>query len=169
MGPKKRPHSAGAPRARPATPRHKSWRKPAPSRRSKFLGAVDVMLRDARRSRAAKHFRVRLRPSSEAMREQPLTRKSIEVGTAAIDTLREHRDGVRDSALKEIHRQLEIAGAVAYICAATLRAQAVNEQSVALCLQRLVGDEIDRQMEEVDRLLGCEKTYKLFSYGVSSS
>ncbi len=63
-------------------------------------------------------------------------------------------------ALKEIHRKLEIAGAVAYMCSATLRAEAVNEQDIALCLRRLVGDEIDRQMEEIDRLLGRDKTYE---------
>ena len=49
--------------------------------------------------------------------------------------------------------------AVAYICAAVLTEQSSNEQDVGLVLRRCVGDKIDRVMEEIDRLLGRERTY----------
>lgn len=68
-------------------------------------------------------------------------------------------DSVQASALRAIHRKLEIAGAVAYVCAALLTEQASEEQDVGLVLRRCVGDEIDRQMEEIDRLLGRERTF----------
>lgn len=68
-------------------------------------------------------------------------------------------DSVPASALQGIHRKLEIAGAVAYICASLLIEQAGEEQDVGLVLRRCVGDEIDRQMEELDRLLGRERTF----------
>ena len=63
------------------------------------------------------------------------------------------------SALQDIHRKLEIAGAVAYICATLLREGVCEGQNVGLVLRRCVGDEIDRQMEEIDRLLGRERTF----------
>ena len=63
------------------------------------------------------------------------------------------RDGLTP-ALQAIHRKLTIAASVANVCAATLRAQATDHDTdVALCLQRCVGAEIDRQLEAIERLL----------------
>ena len=70
-------------------------------------------------------------------------------------------DGVLASALRDIHRKLEIAGAVAYICAGHLIEAGGEEHDVGLVLRRCVGDEIDRQMEEIDRLLGRERTFAI--------
>lgn len=59
----------------------------------------------------------------------------IGLGTAALDALREMPDGVPASALREIRRKLDIASAVAYVCAATLRAQTAEyDTEVALLL-----------------------------------
>ena len=85
--------------------------------------------------------------------------KSNPSSTSPAQILQEIRDVAPDSVLREIHRRLEIAGAIAYICAETLTAEACNEQDVALVLRRCVGDEIDRQMEEIDRLLGRKRTF----------
>lgn len=59
------------------------------------------------------------------------------------------------AALREIRRRLDVASAVAYICAAALRAQTSdNDRDVALCLQRCVGDILFEQMLHINRLLG---------------
>lgn len=80
---------------------------------------------------------------------------NIRRGIAAVDALRETRDGVSATALREIRRKLDIASAVAYVCAATLRAQAADcDNEVALCLQRCVGDVLFEQIQHINRLLG---------------
>ena len=119
---------------RPRThPTPNARRKPAPPKPSKLHKAADA------------------RPNAERIGGSR---------DAETQVVREMRDGVSITLLKEIHRKLEIAGAVTYICAATLRAQAADyDNDVALCLRRLVGDEIDRQMEQIDGLLGRERTF----------
>lgn len=155
MGSLHKPKFTRAQRGRSVQPSPKPRRKPATPKPSKLRTAADV-LRDPE-----EQFRGKSRPSPEAMAARLSRRKLVTgLGTAAVDALREVRDGVPATALRDIHRKLEIAGAVAYICAATLRAQAADyDTDVALCLQRCVGDELDRQMEQIDRLLGRKRTF----------
>jgi hypothetical protein len=94
--------------------------------------------------------------SPEAMAPRLETRKpATGLGGSVVEDLREARDGVPARALRAIRARLEIASAVAYVCAAALREQATEiDTEVALSLQRCVGDEVDRQTESIDRLLG---------------
>jgi hypothetical protein len=139
MGSSRKPKSTRARAARSVKSVPKPRRKPATPKSSGVRTAADAR-------RVAERFRAT--GSAEQFRVSP---------TQAI---REMRDGVPTTALEEIHHKLEIAGAVAYICAATLRAQAADyDTDIALCLQRCVGDEIDRQMGQIDGLLGRERTF----------
>ncbi len=59
------------------------------------------------------------------------------------------------TALRHICKRIEVAGTVAYVCAASLREQAAGiDTEVALSLQRCVGDELHRQTEAIVRLFG---------------
>ena len=94
--------------------------------------------------------------SPEALAARLATRKpATGLGGSVVEDLREARDGAPARALRAIRARLEIASAVAYVCAAALREQATEiDTEVALSLQRCVGDEVDRQTESIDRLLG---------------
>jgi len=74
---------------------------------------------------------------------------------SATEVLREIRDSVPTTELQEIRRKLDIASAVAYICAAALKTQtAENDIDVALALQRCCGDVLFEQTQQISRLLG---------------
>lgn len=104
--------------------------------------------RDSTRARKARAPEKPRRKSGHSTPSQPRA-----------DSVPAQPDSVPASALLHIHRKLEIVGAVAYICASVLTEQASEEQDVGLVLRRCVGDEIDRLMEEIDRLLGRERTF----------
>jgi hypothetical protein len=130
MGSARPRYSIRAGKARSAKSFPRSRRKPVSSDLSKPRSAADSPLRDKRKASAA-------------------------LGTAAAATLREARDGVGATALRGIRRKLDIASAVAYVCAAALRAQAADgDVDVALCLQRCVGDALFEQTQHIDQLLG---------------
>jgi hypothetical protein len=120
---------------RPRThPTPEARRKPVPPKPSKLHTAADA-LRDARH--VSSHTRL-----AEQFRVNP---------TQAV---REMRNGVPATVLRQISRELEVAQAVVYLCAATLRGQAADSDiDVALSLQRCVGDELDRQIERIGELL----------------
>jgi len=70
------------------------------------------------------------------------------------------RQGAPAEALKAIHLVLDHVQSAVIICAAALRSECTFiSLEVAGCLRRNVSDEIDRQMERIDGLLGREKTY----------
>lgn len=96
------------------------------------------------------------KPAPKAMADRLTKRKPVAgLGTAAVDALREMREGAPARALREIRRKLDIASAVAYVCAATLRAQTADcDTEVALLLQRCCGDALFDQMQHISRLLG---------------
>lgn len=148
MGPSHPRNSSRATKARSSESPSKLRHKPVSSERSDVATEV---IRDAER-----RFRVKSRPSPEAMAARLEKRKpNTGLGTAVVDALREVRDDVPAPALREIRRKLDIASAVAYVCAAALRGQAAdNGIDVALCLQRCVGDALFDQMQHIDRLLG---------------
>ncbi len=109
-------------------------RNPIPSKTSKFSATADV-LRDAERIRATQTA-------------EPLPVSPTQVACKT-------REGVPITALRDIRHRLDIASAVAYVCAAALKAQtANNDVDVALCLQRCVGDQLFEQMQHISRLLG---------------
>ena len=52
--------------------------------------------------------------------------------------------------LSEVRQRLELVMAIAYIASAALKSQnADSDAGVALALQRCIGDEIGRQLEEI--------------------
>ena len=56
--------------------------------------------------------------------------------------------------LGDVRNQLELVMAIAYVACAALRFQNVDgDEDVALALQRAVGDELGRQIEQVDRII----------------
>jgi hypothetical protein len=58
------------------------------------------------------------------------------------------------SELLQIRERLALAMATAYVANVALKAQeADNDVDVALVLQRLVGDELDRQIERLDAVI----------------
>ena len=64
-------------------------------------------------------------------------------------------DSTPTGALMEIRTGLEVTKSAAYVSSVALRAQAAdNDTDVALVLQRIVADEIGRQVERIDLLLG---------------
>ena len=102
----------------------------------------------ARKARSGKPLRGSRRQPVQPDLSKPVT----------VDALPDAPDGVPATALREIHRKLDIASAVAYVCAATLRAQAADyDTEVALCLQRCVGDALFDQMQYINRLLGVDE------------
>ena len=67
----------------------------------------------------------------------------------------EVRDGVSPTELQEIRNRLEIAMSVTYVTGAALKDQGADvDREAALALQRCVGDELDRQIECIDNLIG---------------
>lgn len=110
-------------------------------------------------TRAGKAFSVKSRkpipsPAVTAAARPAKRKPAAHSGTAAVDAL---RDGVPARALRDIRDSLDVASAVAYVCAATLKAQAADRDiEVALCLQRCVGDELFGQIQHINRLLGEE-------------
>ena len=52
--------------------------------------------------------------------------------------------------LSEVHQRLEVVMAIAYIASAALKSpHAASDAGVALALQRCIGDEIGRQLEDI--------------------
>jgi hypothetical protein len=52
--------------------------------------------------------------------------------------------------LSEVHQRLELVMAIAYIASAALKGpSADSDAGVALALQRCIGDEIGRQLEDI--------------------
>jgi len=92
------------------------------------------------------------------MAQRLATRKpATGLGTAAVEALREARDGVPVAVLRDVRRQLKVAQAVVYVCSAALKHQnSDNDTDVALALQRCVGDVLDLQIEQLDVLIGEE-------------
>jgi hypothetical protein len=79
------------------------------------------------------------------------SRKPANITAAAVNAMSEGHQ----VALRKIRNRIEIAGAVTCVCAAVLRGQASdNDPDVALALRRCVVDELDRQTDSIDRLLG---------------
>jgi hypothetical protein len=89
------------------------------------------------------------------MKKRLEARKPVaNLATAAVDALREARDGVPAAVLTDIRRHLQVAQAVVYVCSAALRHQnADSDNEIATTLQRCVGDELDRQIKRLDVLI----------------
>jgi hypothetical protein len=65
------------------------------------------------------------------------------------------RDRSPTGALRQIRAGLEIAQSAAYVSSVALHSQAADRDiDVALVLRRIVADEIGRQVEKIDSLLG---------------
>ncbi len=59
------------------------------------------------------------------------------------------------AALRDIRRRLAVARSTAYTAATALRYECSDiDDDVAVTLQRCVGDEVDRQIERIDMLIG---------------
>ena len=81
-------------------------------------------------------------------------RKPAALSKATADAVCAVRNGASNDVLRDIRRKLEVVMAVVCVSAAALRAQRADDDAeVALCLQRCAGDEIDRQIEQLDTLL----------------
>lgn len=77
--------------------------------------------------------------------------------TSAVEALQRQRELIRPvaGALREIRQQLDLAHACAIIVEHALLEQNVElDHDAALVLKRCVGDELDRQIERIDILLG---------------
>ena len=115
--------------------------------------------RNSTRDRRGRSDRTSPKPPRKPPAGRRARRKPPNLGEAG-NSLPKLLDGAASAALREVHRKLEIAGTVAYVCAATLRAQMTGyDTDVALCLQRCVGDEIDRQIQQIDGLLERERSF----------
>ena len=76
-------------------------------------------------------------------------------GGAIGEARRAPRDRSPTGALRQIRAGLEVAKSAAYVSSVALRAQAADgDVDVALVLHRIVVDEIGRQVERIDLLLG---------------
>lgn len=76
-------------------------------------------------------------------------------GATGVVRRRSLRDRSPARALRQIRAGLEVAKSAAYVSGVALRAQAADgDTDVALVLQRIVADEIGRQVERIDLLLG---------------
>ena len=59
------------------------------------------------------------------------------------------------SALREVRSRLEVVRAAAYVSSAALRLQqADSDADVAIILRRLVADVLDREIQELDAVIG---------------
>ena len=97
----------------------------------------------------------RRNPTNAAMAKRLAKRKRYTGKPSPTDVLRESRDGMPTAALTEIYHKLTVVRATAYVCASALEHEAADEDvDVGLVLQRSVGDELDRQLERLDQLLG---------------
>ena len=76
-------------------------------------------------------------------------------GRSISEVRRALRDRTPTGALRQIRDGLEVAKSAAYVSGVALRAQAADgDTDVALVLHRIVADEIGRQVERIDLLLG---------------
>jgi len=112
----------------------------------------------------AKHNRPRQRGSlpfptksrrKPALQPLPDTTVGRNRGGAVVAIRRALRDRSPTGALRQIRAGLEVAQSAAYVSIVALRAQAADRDiDVALVLRRIVADEIGRQVERIDLLLG---------------
>ena len=135
MGSSLKSKSTRARAARSAKSVPKPRRKPATQKSSK-VGAAAGVIHAARLASRGAQF-------AEQLRISP---------TQAV---REMRAGVPATALRQIRDHLEIAMSVAYVTGAALKDQGADVgREAALALQRCVGDELDRQIERINDLIG---------------
>jgi hypothetical protein len=86
--------------------------------------------------------------------EGPVRRRGGESSDAIGDPMA-LKDGTPGDTLRRIRASLEVAKSAAYVSSIALTAQAADaDPDVAILLRRSVADEIGRQVERIDGLLG---------------
>ena len=145
MGPSRPRNSTRAGRARSVKSVPKPRRKPpAPPKRSKLgLGTTTNAPGEARAEAILKAARA-TKPARAG--DQPYI--------SPTQAVREMRDGVPATELREIHDQLDVALSVVSLCAAVLQVQMADyDADVAASLKHCVGDILDTQMERITTLI----------------
>lgn len=141
MGPRTRRNSTRAGKARSVNSRPKP-RKPTTPKRSKVHAASET-LRDLRERQVDATLKFA---------------RTAEPARTAADTLRREQDLLRPaaSALRQIREKLELVCSCAIVVEHALMEQNCElDDDAALVLKRHVGDELDRQIERIDLLLGA--------------
>jgi hypothetical protein len=168
----------------PTHPRNSTRpRKTHPPKKPRRKPAAQSPERAKRKERALregiKRFLAADRPSQDAVHERPSPtklrddreRRAEAILEAAQDAeparatdsqlqisptqvLREIRDGVPVTELREIHDRLDVALSVVSLCAAVLQVQMADyDADVAAALKHCVGDILDTQMERITTLI----------------
>ena len=119
----------------------------------RFL-AADRLSRDAVHERPKPtEFRMGVDGPRDVVRIRG-TKAAKQLPISPTQVVREMREGVPVTALREIHDQLDVALSVVSLCAAVLQVQMADyDADVAASLKHCVGDILDTQMERLTTLI----------------